>query len=245
MMRTTQLVRGRPRCAIVAVAIFTLPMVMWSHEAGGSSSTAVATLEAALTNASHAGWTHETSKITYKGAVVGLEEGDIGTNEGVQVTEVGGSGTVSIITFPSKGLAYVNSSALGLTKQLGFSSTLATRFANKWLLMKSNNSKFKTVVSGTTLASDFSLTVRFTGTLSEGAVSKLAGIPVRTITGAVPANLGLPAGAGQLYVSATGTLLPVALKEVRGNVTMLTTWTSWGHNPHTPIPTTTFPFPLA
>jgi hypothetical protein len=209
--------------------------------ASGSTQSATSMLAGALKDATAAGWVHEVVRVSNKGVIIERAVDDIGTTEGVQVIQFGKIST-EVFAMTIKKIAYVKGNEMGLETTFKMSSANAAKYDEKWMLLRSTSSLYDSAVNATTLASDFSQ-VQMTGPLEMSAVGTLSGVSVRAITGVIPAMNGSPKYQATIYVTATGKLLPVGLRESSGKLSITVTWAKWGINPNTPTPTGVVPFP--
>jgi hypothetical protein len=120
------------------------------------------------------------------------------------------------------GTAYVNINQLAMTSLFQAPAGVAQQFANKWLYFRSSDQAYKTITETLTLGS---LLQQVTPT---GAVSKLAptvinGRSVIGLRGELPGKLS-----GTLYVSATGSPLPVEEISPTASGTTTAIFSSWG-----------------
>jgi hypothetical protein len=209
--------------------------------ASASAPSATSMLAGALKDATAARWVHEDVRVADKGVIIERAVNDVGTTEGIHVEQFG-KGSTEVFAMTSKKIAYVKGNEIGLERTFKMSSSNATKYDEKWMLLRSTNALYDQAVSATTLASDFSQ-AQMTGTLEMSPVGTLSGVAVRSISGVIPAMNGSPKFQATIYVTATGKPLPVGLRETSGKISITVTWAKWGINPNTPTPTGVVPYP--
>jgi hypothetical protein len=169
--------------------------------------------------------------------------GDASQTEGQQsVTQ----GTQHIQVIYVGGVAYVQGNEAGLSSALGFSSTVATNYANKWIAVHSTDSLFKSIVAAVTLAGTLAQ-LNPTGTLSVTAPSTLAGRQVVGVKGGLP---GTPqkgvTGRTTLFVATSDPTVPLEFSGTADqgtqHVTDKGTFSNWGKPLQLTAPTPSVPF---
>jgi hypothetical protein len=241
-MPTKLLFISKRACGVGGLSLVML-LTVAPHVANASTPSATAELAGALKDATAARWVHEDVRVSDKGVIIERAVDDVGTNEGVQVEQFG-TGSTEVIAMTTKNIAYVKGNEIGLEREFKMSSTDAAKYDEKWMLLRPSNKLYDQAVNGTTLSSDFSQ-AQMTGPLEMSAVGTLSGVAVRSISGVIPAMNGSPKFQASIYVTATGKLLPLGLRESSGKLSITVTWAKWGTNPDTPTPTGVVPFPKA
>ena len=169
--------------------------------------------------------------------------GDASQTEGQQ-TVVQGAQHIQVIYVG--GVAYVQGNASGLTSAMGFASTVATNYANKWIAVHSTDSLFKSIVSAVTLAGTLSQ-LNPTGTLSVTAPSTVAGRQAVGVKGGLP---GTPqtgvTGSTTLYVATSDPTVPLKFSGTADqgsqHVKDAGSFTNWGKVLKLTAPTGAVPF---
>jgi hypothetical protein len=129
---------------------------------------------------------------------------------------------------------------------MGFASTVATNYANKWIAVHSTDSLFKSIVSAVTLAGTLSQ-LNPTGTLSVTAPTTVAGRQAVGVKGGLP---GTPqtgvTGNTTLYVATSNPTVPLKFSGTadQGSQHVLDTgtFTKWGKALKLTTPTGAVPF---
>jgi hypothetical protein len=190
---------------------------------GSSQPTAKSLVSEALTNGAAATWVHEVTHASEPGHLF-YSHNDIGATSGRQNIVADGS-IASVIVLP--GIAYIRGNEKAVVHFFGIPTSHPKAIAGKWVSISSSTTGFATVTSAVTLASDFH-EYKILGPLTEGSDVTLLGQKVLPISGFVagPSNKSIPA---TLYVTTTGTVLPVELSLSGGNLKSTTVWTAWGH----------------
>jgi len=167
--------------------------------------TGVQILKAAATAATKAGSTHYVLTAV-EGTSSQTISGDASQTEGQQSVS---QGSQHIRVVYVGGVAYVQGNAAGLTSAMGFASTVATNYANKWIAVHSTDSLFKSIVSAVTLAGTLAQ-LDPTGTLTVTAPTTVAGRQAVGVKGGLP---GTPqqgvTGNTTLFVAASDPTVPL------------------------------------
>jgi hypothetical protein len=215
--------------------VITVPCVV-GFSASASSPTPAVELASALHDATSSKWVHEV--ITAKeGGLVASRVDDIGSTEGRQVIALSSGATAEVVAFANAKKAYIRANILGIAKYFAFPTKTPGKYANKWLELTSSDANYAAVVSATTLSSDFPQLLQISGPLSVGHVTSLAGVPVIEVLGKIPASSNNPALAVTLYLSSSGKLLPLELRETAKGLSAVIKWSKWGHKVNLSSPT--------
>ena len=118
------------------------------------------------------------------------------------------------------------------------SETKRQLYANQWLELTSSSSDFSTVSAAVTLQSDFEH-LAMPGPLKEGGMVTIKGHRVRPISSHISATSQAPAGNATLYITTSGTILPLDYQVVRKGVKSTTKWSDWGRKVTIIAPTPT------
>ena len=223
----------------VASAAALVPVT--TSNASAPQMTAVSLMTQALQNAVASGGVHEDSVARNGGFSIHIVD-DIGATQGRQVFTMSNGGTYTLLAFDTKKIAYERANAKGLTF---FQMTKhPATYANEWLVHKPSDPSYVSTVFATWLASDFTQ-YRLIGPLTLGPVTMLQGREVRTISGTAPRVSNNPSEPATMYVTVTGTVLPVSLREKGGNGTFDVTWSKWGEHVALLTPSPTVPYPTS
>ena len=195
--------------------------------ASASSSTPAAVLATALHDATASKGVHEVLTAKESGLSVSRVD-DIEAAEGRQVITLSSGATAEVVAFVGSKKAYIRANSLGITNYFAFPTKTPAKFANRWLELTPTDANYAAVVSATTLSSDFPQLLQISGPLSFGKVTSLAGVPVTEILGTIPASSNNPALAVTLYVSSSGKILPLELKETSAGLSAVFKWSKWG-----------------
>jgi hypothetical protein len=204
--------------------------------------TAADLLELAFQNADNAQWVHETQTFTANGAFAQSMDNVIGASEGRQVTTFGNGGKDTLIALDAKGRMYERANARGLVDYDITNDT--ARYANKWMLQTRSDPGYAFNADATTLRSDF-LQFVLKGHLTLGPVIGQHGHLVRTITGTLTKSAGEGTWTETIWITASGTVLPYALRQSSGDLSLVESWSDWGHGVTLLAPTTSVPYPKA
>jgi hypothetical protein len=205
----------------------------------GSSSpadTAKSLMQKALKDATKAGWVHE----------VGLEtEGSKSLQSDNHIATASGSSSVDDEGALAKvllvgGVAYIEGNEDAVLHYFGLPAKHPAALAGKWLSIESSNSGFTQVSASVTLAGDFA---QYTlgGKVTKSKDVVVDGRKATPIYGTVSGKSTIHA---TLYVTTTGTILPIEITVKDGPVTSVIKWDAWGDavvltKPASSIPITT------
>ncbi|HEV3268983.1 MAG TPA: hypothetical protein VGZ68_11340 [Acidimicrobiales bacterium] len=239
------LVRFRVRPALLVGSLLLGAVVATlTGAAGASTQSAQSLASSAMKNAQSGGWVHEVVITTSKGAVARHSTNNIGATESVQVVTTSHGGASTLIAFSQRNTLYVHANSAALSRTYKLSATSAQRYANEWLRLPSSNARYAAASAGTTLASRFGA-LQFSGTVSWGQVGTISGVRVRALTGTIAATSSSPKYQATLYVTTSGTVLPVGLREVSGTTDVTVEWSNWGHAYAIQVPAPAVNFPSA
>lgn len=164
--------------------------------------------------------------------------GDSSTNQAEQSLS---QGTQHIEVVYVGGVAYVRGNAGGLTTDMGFASTVAANYANKWMAVHKSDSLFKSLVAAVTLTGTLDQ-LNPSGNLTLTNPTTVAGRQSVGVKGGLPGppQSGIT-GKSTLYVAASDPTLPLKLTgtATQGSqqVTETGTFTNWGKPLHLTAPT--------
>jgi hypothetical protein len=178
----------------------------------------------AVHNAEASGWVHETSLFTGSGHNV-TSTNDVGTTVGRQVIESNGAHATVLVV---GGNAYIYGDVKAIATYFDISTIDPQKYANRWLEVTSSSPGFSTVSDAVTLASDFGH-VALAGNLKEGRSQLVDGHRVVPVTGRIATTPQTPAANGTLYITTTGTVLPVQFRLAGKGLQSTTSWSKWGH----------------
>ena len=148
---------------------------------------------------------------------------DIGPTSGRQVIDAGGGHSVVIVAGDR---AYFRGDAAALAGYYQFPVTVAREYAGKWMSLGPSDTGYAQVSGAVTLASDFSQ-IAIHGPLAARPITMPDGRRAIAISGTATGPTGTPAPA-TLVVTATGSTLPIALREGDGQASQMVTWSRWG-----------------
>jgi hypothetical protein len=187
--------------------------------AGASPNQAVLLVTAAVRNA---GSVHVVTSIQSQGQAATYVN-DTGRDSGKQVLTAGEAQVTALVV---DGTAYVNANQLAMSEMFQGSPSAAQEFAGKWLSFPSSDPAYAKISPTLTLTSLLQA-ITPTGPLTKLSPSTVDGQSVIGIRGELPNG-----GPGTLYISSTGSPLPV--EEVSGFAGGGTTSTfgGWGEPVH-------------
>ncbi len=194
-------------------------------------------LKASAAAAKKAGTTHYVLSAV-EGTSSQTISGDASLTEGQQ-SVVQGAQHIQVVYVG--GVAYVQGNASGLSSAMGFASTVATNYANKWIAVHSTDSLFKSIVSAVTLAGTLAQ-LNPTGTLTVTEPTTVAGLQAVGVKGGLP---GTPqsgvTGSTTLFVAASDPTVPLKFSGTAAqgsqHVTDKGTFSDWGKPLHLTAPT--------
>jgi hypothetical protein len=233
------LVRAVPLALLVGVGL-----VSFAGEAKGSSASVASKaspstlVSHALANAKAGGWVHEVSRAKEKGHTLSAIN-DIGTTEGRQSIH---SDTSRAKVLLVNGVAYVEANAAGVTHYLELPTKHPAKLAGTWFTVPSSDANYAAVTAGTTLTSDFDQ-LQLAGPYRAGrqtVINHQKVIPIHCLISGTPKG---PKASITLYVTATGTTLPIKFVAATQSVTDTTVWSKWGETVHLAAPVNPQPIP--
>jgi hypothetical protein len=192
----------------------------------------------ALHNATHGGWVHEVAKASGKGHSFSAID-DIGTTEGRQDIE-SDSARAKVILF--NGVAYIEANADGVANYFDFTTADPAQLAGRWFTVTSSMTAYAPVTDAVTLASDFDQ-LGIVGPYTAGKQTVVDHQKVIPVHGFVPGASKGPNAPITLYVTATGTTLPVEFSASTKSVSDTVTWSDWGKLVHLVPPANPSPLP--
>ena len=217
--------RGGPPLLVAVVALIGLVgfgvLALSGHSPGNSVIAGASPKQViALTTgaAQDAGSVHVVSIIQQQGRSATYVN-DTATDSGRQVITSGGAQVTVILVGET---AYVNANQLALSTLFQGSAGVSRRFADKWLSFPSSGKDYKQIAQTLTLGSLLQQ-VTPTGTIVKLAPSVVDGRSVIGFRGELPGGL-----VGTLYVSATGSPLPVELVSNGSGAVTTSTFSAWG-----------------
>ena len=173
----------------------------------------------------------------YETTYVGKDAG----SQSVSIQQSAGTGTIAVTVIGST--AYFKGNSQGLTL-LGFGSSAARGEAGKWVSVTAaaNQNVYQSIAGGLT-SSSVAANMSMTGPVSQLRKSKIAGQSVVGLKGnAAPASGQQSGTSDTLYISASGTPLPVELVQDNpssGNTYM---YSHWGVAPRVNAPRGAVPY---
>ena len=233
--------RSRASVLLVALAGLALGACGSAASSAPSPADAKALFESAMKNASQQTWVHETVSEHAEGsstlAARSLTMNNhVGSAQGVQAINYnGGLATVALV----HGDAYIRGDGSALINYFQLVRSDPGPYVNKWIEFTPKDQGFSVISQGVTLKSDFDQfssdpsEMTKSGHMSEGSVTTRNGVKVIPIHG----TLSVPTGKIPLtlYVTASGTPLPIELTADNATVTSTTTWSGW-NTPYTLTP---------
>jgi hypothetical protein len=228
-----------PFKARVVTAAVILGVAGVGLSACGSSSgpTAKSIMQKALKNAENAVWVHEAGLET-SGSRTLKSDNHIGTSSGS--SSVDDAGAIANILLVG-GVAYIEGNELAITHYFGIPSKHPKQIAGKWISIQSNDEGYTQVSGSVTLKDDFS---QYTlgGKVTKGKDVELDGQKAMPLYGTVGGKSAIPA---TLYVTTTGTILPIEISVKDGATTSVIQWDSWGVAVQLTKPATSIPLSKA
>ena len=196
--------------------------------AGDSPNQAVALATAAVRDA---GSVHVVTSIQIQGQTATYVN-DTGSDSGKQVITAGGAQVTAIVV---DGTAYVNANQLAMFEMFQSSASVSQQFAGKWLSFPSDDQAHNQISPTLTIGSLLQR-ITPTGPLTKLARTTVNGQSVIGIRGDLPGG-----GSGTLYISATGSPLPVEeVGETSGGDTT-SIFSGWGEPVHPTPPSGAVP----
>jgi hypothetical protein len=207
-----------------------------SGSSSGRTTMSPGTLAAlALKNATAAGWVHETTAATGPGHSLNMTN-DIGAHEGRQVIDSDGAHSTVLVLH---GMAYINGDSTALTQYFGLQTPNPQGLAGEWISIQPSDQNYSAVSAAVTLRSDFDDLML--GHFSKESTVVVDGTSLTAVHGFVERPTGANNVPATLYVTQTGTVLPVRLQVSTGGVTETTTWSNWGHSVSLATPSQSIP----
>jgi hypothetical protein len=148
---------------------------------------------------------------------------DVGRAAGSQVitwTEGSSEGILSVVL--ASGTAYIIGNGAGLYIQ-GFTTTAATKEADKWIAVKPSSAAYSATAAGLTISTALD-PLRMAGPVSAVPGATILGVVTRGFEGTSKPFQGQPGAAEKLYLRSSGAPLPV--EAVQNNTT--TVFDNWG-----------------
>jgi len=217
--------RPLARAGLVGVAGLAVAGLTACGSKGGATTTAdspQALLAAALHNAVASSGVHESAQAHGNNITITMAN-DIGPISGRQAIDAGGGHSVVIVAGDR---AYVRGDAAALAGYYRFPVTVAREYAGKWMSLGPSDTGYAQVSGAVTLASDFSQ-IAIHGPLAARPITMPDGRQAIAISGTATGPTGTPTPA-TLDVTATGSTLPIALREGDGQALQTVAWTRWG-----------------
>lgn len=190
----------------------------------GSSGPSAFTLVAkAFANAGAASWVHEVRTATETGHSY-MANDYVSTNSGRESIVLDGS-IASVIVLPTS--AYIRGNAKAVADYFGLTKKDPGKLAGKWISLKSTDNGYASLRTPVTIKSDFQ-SYSLLGPLTEGSDTTIDGQEVLPINGFVtgPTKAEIPA---TVYVTTTGTVLPVEFLIATGSIKSKEIWNGWNH----------------
>jgi len=152
--------------------------------------------------------------------------GVAGTDEAQQTVS---EGTQKVSVTYVGGVAYVQGNAGGLASAMGLSSSVAAKYADKWIAVESSDSLFKSIVQAVTLTETLSQLVP-TAPLDFAPPDTVAGQQVLVVRGGLPKGTASGVtGSTKLYVAASKPTLPLRFTgDASTGVSDSCTFSQWG-----------------
>jgi hypothetical protein len=228
-------VRALPVGLLVGVGL-----ASFSEEARATPPTRSASqlVSQALANAKKGGWVHEVAKASEKGHTFSATN-DIGATGGRQNIQSDAARAKVILI---KGVAYIEANAAGVANYFDFTTADPAQLAGRWFTLTPSSTGYATVTDAVTLASDFDQ-LGIAGPYTAGkqtVVDHQKVIPVHGFVSGASKGLNAPI---TLYVTATGTTLPVKFSASSKSVTDTVVWSRWGKPVHLVPPGNPKPLP--
>jgi hypothetical protein len=159
----------------------------------------------------------------------------IGTSAGRQIIDSDGAKSTTIVL---DNTAYIRGDLKAIVSYFRFSTRHPKAIADRWISLSSTNAGFANVSASMTLASDFHQ-IGILGPLTEDPKATLDGLRVVPIKGHVKTSKGTAAAI--LYVTATGTILPIEFHVTSGKISQTIVWSEWGRTVTIVAPGTSIP----
>jgi len=166
----------------------------------------------ALKDATAAGWVHEIASATGPGHSLKMVN-DIGADEGRQAIDSDGAQSTVLVL---NGMAYINGDVTALTRYFGLQTSNPQGLAGKWISIQPTDQNYSAVSAAVTLKSDFSNVI--SGPFTKGRAVAIDGTNLIPLHGFVQGPSGARTIPASLYVTQTGTVLPVRLQAPRAEL---------------------------
>ena len=192
----------------------------------------------ALTNATSAGWVHETNRTTGSGHQVSMVN-DIGTDQGRQVIDSDGAHSTALVL---AGTAYIQGDAAAVSNYFQIPTPDPQKLAGQWISIRPTDQSYSAVSASVTLQSDFqNFQNLFLGPFKAGAQTTVDGLRVVPISGHVQGSTTGSTVPATLFVTASGKLLPVSFQASNSQASITSQWTNWGQAVALAAPVTSIP----
>ena len=210
-----------------------------SGSAGSTPSTSPqAMVSLALTNATSAGWVHETNRTTGSGHQVSMVN-DIGTDQGRQVIDSDGAHSTALVL---AGTAYIQGDAAAVSNYFQIPTPDPQKLAGQWISIRPTDQSYSAISASVTLQSDFqNFQNLFLGPFKAGAQTTVDGLRVVPISGHVQGSTTGSTVPATLFVTASGKLLPVSFQASNSQASITSQWTNWGQAVALAAPTPSIP----
>jgi hypothetical protein len=184
-------------------------------------------LSMALASADHEGSVHWVS-VAKVGAAKLVITTDAGRSTGYQTNVVSEQGQEATVTERLVGTtAYVRGNALGLEVELNFTATAAADEAGKWLSVSKGGPDYELIAAGLTVSTTMA-ELEIAGTVKSAPSVTINGQRTLGLRGATKPIGGAPSVDETLYVTATGTVLPVRAVQTHQGTVNTVNFTNWG-----------------
>jgi hypothetical protein len=213
--------------AVTATFATSVAGVCAVSSSAGAATSAKSEYQAAIKAASAQG-VHYVSKATQEGGVTIADTGKDSGSEKITLKQGSTTESLSILLVGAKG--YIKSNDAALQKVLGFSTTQAATYKNKWLSFPTSNTTLAALVEGLR-TSDVAAELHMSGPYTFGGTKTINGEATRAIKGTAATSSGTKVPI-ILYVNATGTPRPVEQvvnpKAMSSSIQGTITYSNWG-----------------
>lgn len=232
----------RPRLSARRVQLGSLSLLLAGASlaacgSGSSGPSAFTLVSKAFKDAAASTWVHEVRHATESGQVL-VTDDYVGTTSGSEHIELSGS-IASVIVLPAA--AYFRGNTKAMTTFFKFKNP--RKLAGKWIAVKSTESGYLSLSDPVTIKSDLG-SYSILGPLTEASKTTLSGQSVLPINGFV-AGPNKTEIVATLYVTTTGTVLPVEFSVMTSKIKSTTAWSGWGHAIVLTAPATSIPVKVA
>lgn len=216
------------RSLVTSALLVGAPMLLAACGSSGATSDkslpASVLVSRALHDAVHAGWVHEKVLATEPGHIEKMEN-EVGAATGRQQIDVDGAlSTTEVVG----GDVYLRGDKRAVVSYFEIPTKDPQAIANKWISITPSEPGFSTVSAAVTLSSDFTQ-VRPLGPFHKGKESRVNGIQVVPIYGHVRGPSGVLEPT-TLYVTVSGTVLPIEYTLSYKRESFVTKWSDWGQS---------------